>query len=82
MCGMTDHMGDLRRRLQAIEDRSAAEHQRKVRVIAVGLVVIAVAAIGLWWAFDQRQTSQGRSVCEITQTQTGMTPAEARDYCY
>ena len=78
---MTDHMGDLRRRLQVIEDRSAAEHQRKVRVIAVGLVVIVVAAIGLWWAFDQRQASQDRSVCEYTQVLEGMTPAEARDYC-
>jgi signal transduction histidine kinase len=81
MCGVTDHMGDLQRRLAAIESASTQQRARKLRVvlIAVGLVVV-LAVAGLLIARNE-SSQRDRRVCELTQTMGGMTAAEARDYC-
>ncbi|MEN1976998.1 hypothetical protein AAHH18_17875 [Cellulomonas sp. P4] len=60
---VTDHLGDLHRRLQGIEDRSAAEHRRKVVVVAGVAVVLVVAAAALWLAVRQRSAAEDRRVC-------------------
>lgn len=81
MCVVTDHMGDLQRRLAAIESASAQQRARKLRVVlvVVGLVVV-LAVAGLLIAHNEA-SQRDRRVCELTQSMGGMTASEARDYC-